>query len=76
MGRPTRYRGDSCRGGKKREKQTNPLGAHRSFGVLAVGSSTVSVCREGAHLELAVLMVGLPSLWEPGCFFPLRVVKM
>eukprot|EP00959_Pyramimonas_sp_CCMP1952_P092936 1944789-Pyramimonas_sp.AAC.1 len=47
MGRPTRYRGDSCRGGKKREKQANPLGAHRSFGVLAVGSSTVSNCREG-----------------------------
>eukprot|EP00959_Pyramimonas_sp_CCMP1952_P429508 8995258-Pyramimonas_sp.AAC.1 len=25
----------------------------------------------GAHLELVVLTVGLPSLRKPGCFFPL-----
>ena len=45
-------------------KRANLLGAHRSFGVLAVGSRTVSVCRagRGAHLELVVLTVGLPSL--------------
>eukprot|EP00959_Pyramimonas_sp_CCMP1952_P098409 2057180-Pyramimonas_sp.AAC.1 len=62
-------------GARKGRKRANLLGAHHSFGVLAVGSSTVSVRREGAYLELAVLMVGLPSLWEPGCFFPLCVVK-
>lgn len=45
-------------GGKKGEKRANLLGAHRSFSVLAVGSSTVSVCREGLTWNLLCSWLG------------------
>eukprot|EP00959_Pyramimonas_sp_CCMP1952_P443507 9284715-Pyramimonas_sp.AAC.1 len=62
-------------GGKKGEKRSNLLGAHHSFSVLAVGSRTVSVCRErrggSPGTCCAHGWVTIPQ--EPGCLFPLFI---
>ena len=71
--------GRLMQGGQEEGEMGKPVGAHRSFGVLAVGSSTVSVCREGGGggspgTCCAYSWVTIPL--GAGLFLPTCLIKM